>query len=109
MGVHLPPAIPFSFPLTMAPNLVTDVEHSPEAVRVITHQWIEQQIKQREAEFTENRTASVFCGTYNVNAKTIADEDVRQLESWLFSDNEKTADIYAVVSDQRGWGERKGQ
>jgi len=76
----------------------TDVEHSPEAVRVITQQWIDQQIKLREAEFTESRTASVFCGTYNVNAKVISDEDVRQLESWLFNDNEKMADIYAVVS-----------
>ena len=52
----------------------------------------------REHEFTEWRTATIFCGTYNVNAKVIADEDVRALESWLFAESEKNADIYAVVS-----------
>jgi hypothetical protein len=33
-----------------------------------------------------------------VNAKVIADEDVRQLESWIFAENERNADICAIVS-----------
>jgi hypothetical protein len=40
----------------------------------------------------------VFCGTYNVNAKVIADEDVHALNAWLFGEEEPMADIYAVVS-----------
>jgi len=73
-----------------------DVEFDPAAVSIIRQHWIDKQLKKRELEFTEYRTATVFCGTYNVNAKLIADEDVWQLESWLFSETEKPADIFAV-------------
>ena len=73
-----------------------DVEFDPAAVSIIRQNWIDKQLKKRELEFTEYRTATVFCGTYNVNAKVIADEDVRQLEGWLFSETEKPADIFAV-------------
>jgi len=73
-----------------------DVEFDPAAVSIIRQNWIDKQLKKRELEFTEYRTATVFCGTYNVNAKVIADEDVRQLEAWLFSETEKPADIFAV-------------
>ena len=73
-----------------------DVEFDPAAVSIIRQNWIDKQLKKRELEFTEYRTATVFCGTYNVNAKVIADEDVRQLEGWLFAEAEKPADIFAV-------------
>lgn len=52
----------------------------------------------REREFTNYVTSTIFCGTYNVNAKVIADEDVNNLEEWLFGKDEPMADIYAVVS-----------
>jgi hypothetical protein len=52
----------------------------------------------REHEFTEWRTATVWCGTYNVNAKMIGDDEIRALETWLFAENEKLADVVAIVS-----------
>lgn len=83
-------------PTTSADEADRDVEYDPAAVSIIRQNWIDKQLKKRELEFTEYRTATIFCGTYNVNAKVIADEDVRQLEGWLFAENEKPADIFAV-------------
>lgn len=81
---------------TAAAEMGKDVEFDPAAVSIIRQHWIDRQLKKRELEFTEYRTVTVFCGTYNVNAKIIADEEIQRLEEWLFPDAGELADIFAV-------------
>lgn len=54
--------------------------------------WIILLICDRENEFTNPVEASVFCGTWNVNAK----KQEGGLEDWLRPPNQPMADIYAV-------------
>jgi phosphatidylinositol-bisphosphatase len=66
------------------------------AVRSISQEWIDKHMKNREQEFTKGAECSIFCGTWNVNAK----KQEGSLEEWLLSSNGNQGvnayDIYAI-------------
>jgi len=64
------------------------------AVRDITQQWVEKQMGGRESEFTGTPVAgTIFCGTWNVNAK----KQESSLRCWLMPTNSTPSiDIYAI-------------
>jgi len=63
------------------------------AVNKITQQWLDEHMKQREIEFTRSKTLSLFCGTWNVNAKKLESS----LDEWLLPQNgNSVADVYAI-------------
>ncbi|GKY94005.1 hypothetical protein MPSEU_000367300 [Mayamaea pseudoterrestris] len=65
-----------------------------QAVKAIIDTWIYKQVRQRQAEFTQYKQASLFLGTWNVNAKGKSDE---RLDEWLCADwQTATPDIVAV-------------
>lgn len=70
--------------------------YNPKAVRVITQEWVDKHMKDREAQFTETINNNIFCGTWNVNAK----KEEMDLHDWLLpkDENNKTnvSDIYAI-------------
>eukprot|EP01031_Cornospumella_fuschlensis_P042228 gene42228-51563_t len=66
--------------------------YDPRAVRQITQQWIDMHMKNRESEFTKTTECSVFCGTWNVNAK----KQEGSLTEWLLPPSSTPSDIYAV-------------
>lgn len=51
-------------------------------------------MKAREAEFIEGVKATIFCGTYNVNAKKAGDND--DIADWLMPKKATLYDVYAV-------------
>jgi phosphatidylinositol-bisphosphatase len=87
-------------------NLVNDSDileyddgrtYNPKAVRVITQEWVDKHMKDREAQFTETINNYIFCGTWNVNAK----KEEMDLHDWLLpkdENNNKTtvSDVYAI-------------
>jgi phosphatidylinositol-bisphosphatase len=52
-------------------------------MKAIRDTWIYRQVRDRQAEFTQYRQATLFVGTWNVNAKGKAEE---RLDSWLCAD-----------------------
>ncbi|KAJ1426763.1 Endonuclease/exonuclease/phosphatase [Ochromonadaceae sp. CCMP2298] len=66
--------------------------HDKDAVRRITQEWVEFHMSERDKEFTKPTTCSVFCGTWNVNAK----KQEGGLEEWILPSDAPMADIYAV-------------
>ena len=66
----------------------------PKASRLITHEWVNRQLKGRQAEFSKPVPLTVFCGTWNVNNKNLTDKN---LECWLFPDDEDLdVDLFAI-------------
>eukprot|EP01039_Chlorochromonas_danica_P014449 gene14449-16875_t len=62
------------------------------AIRAITQSWIDEQMRLREAEYLKSAECSLFCGTWNVNAKK---QEVG-LEDWILPAGQPPADIYAI-------------
>lgn len=63
------------------------------AVSKIIQQWLDKHMKQREIEFTKSKTLSLFCGSWNVNAKKLEGS----LDDWLLPQNGNSAcDVYAI-------------
>jgi phosphatidylinositol-bisphosphatase len=62
------------------------------AIRSITQSWIDEQMRLRENEFLKTAECSLFCGTWNVNAKK---QEVG-LEEWILPSGQPPADIYAI-------------
>lgn len=57
-------------------------------------EWIERQLKQHVNTFSEHIPARIFCGTWNVNGRTVGEDC--GLDDWLLPEGEKSSDIYAV-------------
>ena len=74
-----------------------------EMVKLIKQEWVDNNMKSKEGEYTENKACTIFCGTWNVNAKTLkakgkekVKSDIEEkLNDWFFHHN-KPADVYAV-------------
>ncbi len=74
-----------------------------EMVRVIKQEWVNNNMKTKEGEYTENKVCTIFCGTWNVNAKTLKGKgkektksDIEEkLDDWFFQHG-KSADVYAI-------------
>ncbi len=74
-----------------------------EMVKLIKQEWINNNMKNKEGEYTETKSCTIFCGTWNVNAKTLkvkgkdkVKTDIEEkLDNWFFQHG-KPADIYAV-------------
>lgn len=65
-------------------------------VHIITHEWIKNQMKERQSEFTDPIPLNLFCGTWNVNNKSLNENDA-SLEKWLLQkDKDANYDIYAI-------------
>jgi phosphatidylinositol-bisphosphatase len=63
------------------------------AVRQITQAWVDDHMKEREVQFTESIQASIFCGTWNVNAKKLEGD----LDDWLLPKEQTVpSDVYAI-------------
>eukprot|EP01137_Pigoraptor_chileana_P032379 Opistho-2@21651 len=65
-------------------------EYNPQMLTKIKEEWIEKELKNRAAEFTQPKTVSVFCGTWNVNGQ-VPKED---LSPWFTC--ESLPDIIAI-------------
>ena len=48
---------------------------APELIHMFREDWISKKLKERESEFTETLPATIFCGSFNVNAKMCSDDD----------------------------------
>ena len=60
------------------------------------HFYISHYLKQREQDYTDKRTVSLFCGTFNVSGRTSEDS----IDEWIFPEDsgldDKVADAYII-------------
>eukprot|EP00471_Norrisiella_sphaerica_P013852 CAMPEP_0184494738 /NCGR_PEP_ID=MMETSP0113_2-20130426/29461_1 /TAXON_ID=91329 /ORGANISM="Norrisiella sphaerica, Strain BC52" /LENGTH=704 /DNA_ID=CAMNT_0026880613 /DNA_START=81 /DNA_END=2195 /DNA_ORIENTATION=- len=54
--------------------------------------WIEKAMQMRRSEWTEAKPLSIFCGTYNVNAKKPSED----LKTWLMPVKDRFPDVYCL-------------
>lgn len=68
--------------------------YNSEAVRSINQKWFDDHMKNRVSEFTKTVNASIFCGTWNVNAK----KHESSLNEWLLpqAGYKMMADVYVI-------------
>ena len=67
-------------------------EEAQEAAPMANKQsWVEEQLQLREDEFTTEKTVRVFCGSWNVNAKT-RQHDGADITAWLLPPDEDDDD-----------------
>ncbi|KAE9097069.1 Type II inositol 1,4,5-trisphosphate 5-phosphatase [Phytophthora fragariae] len=58
--------------------------YNPVVMDIIREDWIQQQLQQRQAAYTELRATRVVAGTWNVNAKKpLAPADASKIVTWL--------------------------
>lgn len=85
--------------LVQTPDQETEqgIKRNPEAAAIIREDWIFKQVRSRVDEFTNYNKATLFVGTWNVNAKGKEEEP---LEPWLCADwgpsGEYAPDVVAV-------------
>eukprot|EP01041_Mallomonas_annulata_P002723 gene2723-5362_t len=78
-----------------SPGMDTSTVSDPLAIRKITTEWVQKQMKQRISEYTTGTSLTVFCGTWNVNNKILLETE-STLERWLFPIEQPDIDIFCI-------------
>ncbi|KJE90097.1 inositol 5-phosphatase 4, variant 21 [Capsaspora owczarzaki ATCC 30864] len=68
-------------------------EYNPQTLKSVKEEWIAKQLEIKKSEFTEPRTLTLLCGSWNVNGRTPKEN----LAPWLIpNEHPELPDVYAV-------------